>query len=75
MADHYYSPSDLGSSVHMDRGKVTVDTSTTAGSKIEVRVTDGGVTRQQLYLFLEEMASFVAASDAGVIVAGTLLQS
>jgi hypothetical protein len=63
MADHFYSFTDRGSVFSYDRSQIVVGTSTAGGSVMELRVTDGAVTKEQLYMFLEQFADLVAASD------------
>lgn len=71
MADHYFSmlPGETG---FRQTSKVTVDTSSTAGSKIELRITDGGASRTQVYNALEYLADLFATKNLAVIPTGML---
>lgn len=57
MADHFYSMKkpQVG---NMDLNKITIDTSTTAGSDLELRVEDGAVTRYQVVQFCQRMIDY-----------------
>lgn len=72
MADHFYSIATVGQAFVYDPSKITVGTSTTGGNPIEVRVTDGAATPQEVYEFLEKMADYFATRNAQVIATGTL---
>lgn len=74
MADHFYSIAAVGQASLRERSKVVVGTSATGGNAIEVRITDGAITRQQAYNFLEWISTLIAAGDDGVISPGTLTQ-
>lgn len=63
MADHFYSKT-LGDIGNRDVSKITIGTSTAAGSKIELRITDASVTRQQAYLFCEFLADLFSSSSS-----------
>jgi hypothetical protein len=68
MADHYYSKTvgDLG---NRDPSNVTIGTSTLGGSKIELRITDGALTRRDAYRFCELLADWFA-SESGILPTG-----
>ena len=64
MADHFYSIA-VGEASTRDVSKLTVGTATAGGSTIELRITDGALTRRQAYLICEFLADVFAASNAG----------
>lgn len=66
MSDHYFSIKP-GEATQRKTASVTVDTSTTAGSSIELRVTDGAVTAKQVYDALEWLADLFASRNTAVI--------
>ncbi len=59
MSDTFYSKA-LGDLSNRDPSKITVATSTQASS-IEIRLTNGTITRRQAYLFCELMADIFAS--------------
>lgn len=71
MSDTFYA-GNPGEAFVRDPTKITVGASTSAAQKLELRVTDGGCTAEQVYAFLERLADYFATRNAAVIVAGTL---
>lgn len=72
MADHFYSIATEGAAFPRNPSAITVGTSGTSGNPIEVRITDGAMTAEESYAFLEWMADLLAVRDFQVIAAGTL---
>lgn len=72
MADHFYSIATEGAAFPRDPSKITVGTSSTGGNVMEFRVTDGAVTAEEAYAFLEWLADLFATRAAQTIAAGTL---
>jgi len=72
LADHFYSIATEGAAFPRDPSKITVATSTTSAAPIEVRITDGAISAEESYAFLEWMSDLLAVRDVQVIVAGTL---
>lgn len=66
MADHYFSMK-VGETGKCTSASVTVDTSTTAGSKIELRITDGSAKAVNVINFLEWLADCFRARNPGVV--------
>ena len=62
MADHFYSQA-VGDIGNRDVAKLTIGTSTASGD-IELRITDGTITRRQAYLFVEFLADLFAAGSS-----------
>ena len=60
--DHFYSVAAIGQSAVYDRSNIVVATSTQTSS-LELRITDGAVTKQMVYNFCEYLAGLVASSD------------
>lgn len=52
---------------------VTVGASSASTLPLELRVTDGQCTAEQVYQFLEKLADYFASRNEAVIVAGTLI--
>lgn len=73
MADHFYSIAAVGQASTRERSKIVVGTSATGANPIELRITDGGISKQQAYNFCEWLSDLIAAGDDGIIVDGTLL--
>lgn len=63
MSNHYYSK-DLGDLSNRDVSKITVGAATSAAKSIELRITDGTITRRQAYLFCELMADIFASGSS-----------
>ncbi len=61
MSDTFYSKA-LGDISNRDPSKITV-ASTTQASSIELRVTNGTITRRQAYMFCELMADIFASGS------------
>lgn len=61
MADHFYQVA-VGELSTRDVSKITVGAST-GGGNIELRITDGTITRRQAYLFLEFLADVFASGS------------
>lgn len=72
MADHFYSIATAGAAFPRDPSKITVGTSSTSGNPIELRITDGQLTPEEGYAFVEWMADLLATKNAQVIATGTL---
>ena len=62
MADHFYSQA-VGDIGNREVAKLTIGTSTASGD-IELRITDGTITRRQAYLFVEFLADLFAAGSS-----------
>ncbi len=71
MADHFYSIPP-GEVFNYETDTVTVGAATAGGSVLEFRITDGAVTAEQAYQFLERLADYFATRNQAVVVAGTL---
>lgn len=70
MADHFYSVA-VGEASTRDVSKITIGTATAGGSTIELRITDGSLTRRQAYLITELLADlFSSASMSDVLPVG-----
>jgi hypothetical protein len=73
MADHYYSIVAEGQANLRDASLIVVGTSATGANPIELRVTDGALSKREAYNFLEYLADLFATLEGNrVIVAGTL---
>lgn len=62
MADHFYSR-PVGDLSNRDVSGLTIGTST-AGGVLELRITDGSITRRQAYLFCEQLADLFASASS-----------
>lgn len=62
MADHFYSKA-VGDIGNRDPSKLTIGSSTASGV-IELRITDGSVTRRDAYRFCELLADFFASASS-----------
>ena len=67
MADHFYSIATVGAAFPRDPSKITVATSAQSSNPIELRITDGAMTRQEAYAFAEWLADLLAVPDPQVI--------
>lgn len=72
MADHFYSIAAVGQAFERKIANIVVNTSTQT-SAVELRVTDGGISKAQVYAFLEFLADELESSGDSIFVAGTLL--
>lgn len=73
MADHFYSIPAGGEAISRTPGNIVVATAAQSGNPIELRVTDGAMTGQQVYQFVEWLADLFATRNVQVIVPGTVL--
>lgn len=71
MADHYYAINP-GEAFLYRTDKVTVGTSAASSVAIEVRVTDGACTAEQVYEALERLANYFATRNKAVVAVDTL---
>lgn len=72
MADHFYSVANAAATKQRKRADITVGTSATGGNPIELRVTDGALSAENVYQFCEYLADLFATRDFQVVAAGTV---
>lgn len=71
MSNTYYAGAP-GEAFLYDPSKITVAASTSGSIAIELRVTDGAASADQVVMFLERLANYFATHNTQVIVPGTL---
>lgn len=71
MADHFYSVAAEGQVAERKSANIVVGTSSTGANPIELRITDGAITRTHVAEFLEWLSGLVVTGE-NPIVAGTL---
>lgn len=72
MADTFYS-TKIGDVFIYASHSVVVGSSATSANPIEVRVTDGACTAEQVYQFLEKLADYISTRNSGVVPVDTLI--
>lgn len=72
MADHFISINGVGEVFSYATNTLTVATSSTTGSPLELRVTDDAVTAEQIYEFCERLADYASTRNPSVFLPGTL---
>ena len=72
MSDHFYSVVAESQAGSRNRANIVVGTVTTGANPIEVRITDGGISKAHAYAFLEWMSDLIAAGGDSIISPGTL---
>jgi len=72
MADHFYSVANPAVTKRRQRSDIVVGTAATGANPIELRITDGSLTAQQVYDFCEFIADLFSVRDFQVIPAGTV---
>ncbi len=63
MADHYYSVAGASEVFGKRTDKIIVGTSATGANPIELRITDGVMRRDQVYVFCRWLSQLVGSSD------------
>lgn len=66
MADHFFAANPGEGSMYRT-DTITVGVASSAAQKLELRVTDGSCTAEQVYFFLEKLAGYFAARNKGVV--------